>query len=69
LILVDHIRSSTKPVFWIQKLIELLTARLEGEHMTRRPLQQVEANGFEVIERDRLGPGAVVERLVAVKPG
>lgn len=70
LILVDHIRSSVRPVLWMQKAIEFLTARSEGEHMTRRPLDQVVAHGFDVIERQRLAPGAVVERLVAVKkPG
>ena len=67
LILVDHIRSAVKPVLWIQKGIELLSKRYEGEHMTRRPLEQVMAHGFEVIERDRLAPGSVVERLVATK--
>ena len=36
--------------------------------MTRRPLEHVEAAGFEVVERDRLGLGGVVERLVALKP-
>jgi ubiquinone/menaquinone biosynthesis C-methylase UbiE len=67
LILVDHIRSSVKPIFWFQKAIEFFTARLEEEHMTRRPLEQVEAAGLDVIERDRLGPGGIVERLSAVK--
>jgi hypothetical protein len=42
--------------------------RLEGEHMTRRPLKYVEEIGFDIIERDRLGPAGVVERLVALKP-
>jgi ubiquinone/menaquinone biosynthesis C-methylase UbiE len=69
LILVDHIRSSVRPVFWFQKAVEFFTRRLEGEYMTRRPLEQVEAEGFDVLERDRLGPGAVIERLVATKVG
>ncbi len=65
LVLVDHIRSSVKPVLWLQKLIEFFSMRSEGEHMTRRPLEEVEAHGFTVTQRERLGPGAVVERLVA----
>lgn len=69
LILVDHIRSASKPVFWGQKLIELLTIRLDGDHMTRRPLQQVKAHGFDILERERHGRTGVVERIVAVKPG
>jgi ubiquinone/menaquinone biosynthesis C-methylase UbiE len=67
LILVDHIRSSSSPVFWFQKVIEFFSLRFEGEHMTRRPLEHVIAVGFDVIEKERLGPAGVVERLVAVK--
>ena len=68
LILVDHVRSPMRVVFWIQKAIELFTKRAEGEHMTRRPLEQVTAHGFELVEKERLGKGAMVERLSAVKP-
>ena len=68
LILVDHIRSAVKPVYGIQRFIEFFSVRSQGEHMTRRPLEYVKAQGFDIIERDRLGPGAVVERLVATKP-
>ena len=67
LILVDHIRAAVKPVLWLQKAIEFFTARLEGEHATRRPADQVEAAGFEILERERLAPAGVVERLVALK--
>lgn len=66
--LVDHIASSRTGVLWIQKALEALTARWEGEHLTRRPLEQVLSNGLEIKERERLGPAGVVERLVAVKP-
>jgi len=66
LILVDHIRSSTKPIYWFQRLVEAVTSRTEGEYMTRRPFIQVEAAGFEIQERERMRAG-VVERLVAVK--
>lgn len=69
LILVDHIRSPVKAVFWLQKAIEFFSRRFEGEHMTRRPLEHVKASGFEVVERERLGPGGIVERLVANKSG
>jgi ubiquinone/menaquinone biosynthesis C-methylase UbiE len=68
LILVDHIRSASRPVYWLQKAFEFITARLEGEHMTRRPAEYVEAAGFDIVERERLGPTGVVERLVAIKP-
>lgn len=67
LILVDHIRSAVKPVFWFQKAVEFFSLRFEGENLTRRPLEQVTAAGFEVTQRDRLARGGVVERLVATK--
>ncbi len=67
LILVDHIRSAAMPIFWFQRAVEFFTRRFEGEHMTRRPLEDVKAAGFEVHERERMRVG-VVERLVAAKP-
>ncbi|MGH2826572.1 MAG: class I SAM-dependent methyltransferase [Actinomycetota bacterium] len=66
LILLDHIRSSLKPIFWFQRLVEAVTARIEGEYMTRRPSLHVESAGLEIQERDRLRAG-VVERLTAKK--
>ncbi len=66
LILVDHIRSSVKPVFWVQKVAELLTVRLDGDHLTRRPSRNVERRGFDITESERFAWG-VVERLVATK--
>lgn len=69
LILVDHIRAAAKPVLWLQKAIEFFSVRFEGENMTRRPAEQVEAAGFQISERERLAPAGVVERLLAVKNG
>lgn len=67
LILVDHVRSTVKPIFWLQRLYEFIPSRTKGEHMTRRPALQVMAADFDIQARDRLRAG-VVERLVAVKP-
>lgn len=67
LLLVDHIRSSVKPVYWFQKGVEMLSLRYEGDHMTRRPSTTVESLGFEISERERFRMG-IVERLVAIKP-
>lgn len=67
LILVDHIRSTIKPMFWLQRLYELIPSRTKGEYMTRRPALHVIAADFEILARDRLRAG-IVERLVAVKP-
>lgn len=67
LLLLDHIGSNHWPIRLMQRLIETLTIRLAGEHMTRRPLPLVEAAGFTVEERQRLKAGTV-ERLAARKP-
>jgi len=66
LILVDHIRSSVPPIFWLQRLMEMSRTRNEDE-LTRRPREHVEAAGFTIEASDRLRAG-VVERLVARSP-
>ena len=66
LILVDHIRSSVRPIFWVQRLFELAPTRNRDE-LTRRPRDHVEAAGLTIEECDRLRAG-VVERLVARRP-
>ena len=66
LILVDHIRSAVKPLYWVQKIWEFFSIRMDGDHMTRRPSLHVKAAGFEVLTRDRMRWG-IVERLVAAK--
>ncbi len=67
LVLVDHIRSSVKPVYWLQKVVEFASLRFEGDHMTRRPLGSVKQAGFEIEERKRFRWG-IVERVMATKP-
>lgn len=66
LVLVDHVRSSSTPLVWLQKLIEIASLRFVGDHMTRRPSEQVERHGFRITEQERFRAGTV-ERLVAVK--
>jgi ubiquinone/menaquinone biosynthesis C-methylase UbiE len=68
LVLVDHVRSSVTPIYWLQKGIEVLSVRIDGDRMTRRPADVVEQLGFQIVERDRFRLG-IVERLVAIKPG
>jgi ubiquinone/menaquinone biosynthesis C-methylase UbiE len=66
LILVDHIRSSVGPIFWLQRLYELIPGRTESGYVTRRPAVHVMSAGFEIHARERLRAG-IIERLVAVK--
>jgi ubiquinone/menaquinone biosynthesis C-methylase UbiE len=67
LLLADHVAGSVWPVRAIQGLLELVTVPLGGEHLRRRPLEQVRALGFEVQRRERFKAG-IVERLAARKP-
>jgi ubiquinone/menaquinone biosynthesis C-methylase UbiE len=67
LLLLDHIGSSWWPIWAAQRLVEQLTVRTAGEHMTRRQLPLVEAAGFDIVETQRLKAGTV-ERIAARKP-
>lgn len=67
LVLVDHVRSENKIVLALQKLIEVVSKRADGDHMTRRPADHLAAHGLEVTERERFKWGGIVERLVARK--
>jgi ubiquinone/menaquinone biosynthesis C-methylase UbiE len=68
LILVDHVRSTVKPIFWLQRLYEFIPSRTKGEYMTRRPAVHVMAADFDIQARDRLRAG-IIERLVALRRG
>jgi len=67
LLLLDHIGSNWWPIWAAQRLIEQLTVRTAGEHMTRRQLPLVEAAGFDIVGTQRLKAGTV-ERIAARKP-
>ncbi len=67
LLLLDHVAAAPRWVRAIQWLLEQGTRPLGGEHLLRRPLLQVQAEGFQIqrAERAKLG---IVERLAARKP-
>ncbi|MFF4602654.1 class I SAM-dependent methyltransferase [Streptomyces sp. NPDC001339] len=67
LLLLDHVPSSVWPVRALQRLIELITVPLGGEHLLRRPLRHIQAAGLPIEQRDRFKLG-IVERLAARKP-
>ncbi len=67
LILVDHVASSSRLARGVQRLLELITVPLAGEHFLRRPAHHVEARALRIEERQRFKLG-LVERLVARKP-
>ena len=68
LLLADHVAGGPWPIRAIQRLAEVVTVPLEGEHFTRRPLRRVEAEGLEIEQRHRSKLGTI-ERLAARKPG
>jgi hypothetical protein len=68
LLLLDHVRAASGFVRAVQRVLEVVTVRLEGEHLLRRPLEHVQVEGFEVEQRERYKAG-IVERLSARRPG
>lgn len=60
LLLADHIPSSYRPVRWLQKLAEMVSIPVGGEHLLRRPSLTVGSNSrFAVREIERFGLGLV----------
>jgi ubiquinone/menaquinone biosynthesis C-methylase UbiE len=67
LLLLDHVAGAPRWVRAIQWLLERPSIPLQGEHLRRRPLLQVQAEGFQIERRERAKLG-IVERLTARKP-
>jgi ubiquinone/menaquinone biosynthesis C-methylase UbiE len=67
LLLLDHIRASSKVALAVQRVLEPLSWRFSREHLLRRPLEHVLVEGFEVEQRERYKAG-IVERLSALRP-
>jgi ubiquinone/menaquinone biosynthesis C-methylase UbiE len=67
LVLADHIEGSAWPTRAFQRAVEFFTVPLQGEHFTRRPLRQVQAEGLQIEQRERFKLG-ITERLSARKP-
>lgn len=67
LVLLDHVASPRRSVRVVQRLLDPLLVRLEGDHLLRRPELTVRTAGLVVDElsRSRLG---IVLRLLAHKP-
>jgi ubiquinone/menaquinone biosynthesis C-methylase UbiE len=67
LLLLDHIRAASGLGRAVQKALEFVWVRLEGEHLLRRPLEHAKAEGLRIEERERYKQG-IVERVSARKP-
>jgi len=66
LIIVDHVRSTVPPIYWLQWLYEFVPRHTKGEYMTRRPGEHLKTEDFQIVDHGRLRLG-IVERIVAVK--
>jgi ubiquinone/menaquinone biosynthesis C-methylase UbiE len=55
LVLLEHVRSPSPVVRAVQRLLQPLLLRLEGDHLLREPDKRVEASGLdcELLERSR----------------
>jgi ubiquinone/menaquinone biosynthesis C-methylase UbiE len=67
LVLLEHVRSPQPRVSAIQRFLDPFTVRFQADHLTREPLEHLQAQGFQIerLERHKLG---IVERVTARKP-
>jgi ubiquinone/menaquinone biosynthesis C-methylase UbiE len=66
-VLAEHVRSPATPVRAVQRLIDPLMVRFQGDHVVREPLEHLQHEGFVVDRVERLKWG-IVERIAARKP-
>lgn len=67
LLLADHVVARSRVARGLQRLAEVASVPLSGEHWRRRPAAVIESLGFSLEQRERFGPSGLVERLVARK--
>lgn len=67
ILLLEHVRSSMLPVRAAQRLLNVFTVLLWGDHMVREPLKRLHTEGFEIdhVESSKVG---IVVRILAHKP-
>jgi ubiquinone/menaquinone biosynthesis C-methylase UbiE len=68
LVLLEHVRSPSRPVRAVQRLLDPLSVRLAADHLVRDPLDYLGNVGFDIESVERLKWG-IVERVVARKSG
>jgi len=66
LLLLDHVSSTSRFGRAVQRMFEVFTLRFEGDHLLRRPLVHVLAEGFQIERQERYKKG-IVERIMARK--
>jgi hypothetical protein len=61
---LEHVRSPVLPVRAVQRVLDPVSVRFEGDHLMREPLEYLRAAGLE-IEQLRRSKWGIVERVVA----
>lgn len=65
--LADHVVSTSAPVRLLQRLLEVVSIPVGGEHFRRRPVLHLRDLGFTIEQQERFALG-IVERVCARKP-
>jgi ubiquinone/menaquinone biosynthesis C-methylase UbiE len=65
---LEHVRSPARPVRAVQRVLDPMMVRFEGDHLVREPLDYLRAARFEIeyLSRSKWG---IVDRVIARKPG
>lgn len=66
ILLADHVPSTNPVLHLLQKGLEAVTSRANGEYWTRRPLPRLERMGVRIVDAGRLHFG-IIEHLHARK--
>ena len=67
-LLMEHVRSPSFPVRAVERMLDPLSVRFQGDHLLRDPLDYLASAGFDV-ERAERSKWGIVERVAARKPG
>jgi ubiquinone/menaquinone biosynthesis C-methylase UbiE len=67
-LLMEHVRSPSFPVRAVERMLDPLSVRFQGDHLLRDPLDFLASAGFDV-ERAERSKWGIVERVAARKPG
>ncbi len=68
LLLADHVASTSWALRTLQRLADLVSVPLQGEHWSRRPAALLGELGLEIVDAERARLG-VIERVHARTPG
>lgn len=68
-VLAEHGRPTRALARAAMRALEPLSIRISADHITRDPVQYLASAGFSITEVQRAGPGGIIFRILAHKPG